>query len=133
MALDSVENSSPWESKERLLNRSIKNSHFNNIWKKRYPQPNLFNTRLTLASGTETRTRIAWIGQTGDGACGEEGKNGSDIAASRRRIVEVDPVSSFPAMSTEFLVSVSYRIFDFGFRFDIDIGFGFDNLLCRYR
>ncbi|ELU03761.1 hypothetical protein CAPTEDRAFT_192329 [Capitella teleta] len=48
---------------------------------------NGFN-RSGKMSSSQTRTRIAWIGQTG-----EEGKNGSDIAASRSRIVEVEPAS----------------------------------------
>ncbi|ELT97871.1 hypothetical protein CAPTEDRAFT_204394 [Capitella teleta] len=41
-------------------------------------------------SSSQTRAGIAWIFQTGDGACGEDAKNGSEIASSRNRIVEQD-------------------------------------------
>ncbi|ELT93317.1 hypothetical protein CAPTEDRAFT_205759 [Capitella teleta] len=44
-------------------------------------------------SSSQTRARIAWIGQTEDGACGDEGNNSSEIASSKSRIVEVEPAS----------------------------------------
>ncbi|ELU11598.1 hypothetical protein CAPTEDRAFT_212645 [Capitella teleta] len=45
-------------------------------------------------SSSQTRARFAWMGQTGDGTCGEEKKKSSEIASSKSRIIEVEPASS---------------------------------------